>query len=146
MLLTAIVAALVSTAIMVVLWYLDSTTPPPPGASGLARGPGPHRASLIVAVGAAAVSWLWLLSAVYHEHLMVRIESLGDRLDATAARLRDEAEQEGVFKGMAIERAAAPPVPRPADPPRDEHIPDREPPPDDPPPPSPGGRIIPFPT
>jgi hypothetical protein len=150
MLLTAIVAAVLSTAIMVVLWYLDTTTPQPLDEPGPRSGPGPHRSSLIVSVGIAAVSWLWLLSAVYHEHLMSRIDSLGDRLDATAARLREEAEQEGVFRGMDIERSAQSPVspataPPPTLVPHDDRPPD-EPPPDDEPPPSlGGGRVIRFP-
>jgi hypothetical protein len=152
MLLTAVMAALVSTAIMVVLWYLDTTTPPPLDESGLRRGPGPHRSSLIVAVGAGAVSWLWLLSAVYHEQLMSRIESLGDRLDATANRLREEAEQDGVFRGMDIERSArasvspatgTPSMVTPGDPwsRGDEPTPD-----DEPPTSAGGGRIIRFPS
>jgi hypothetical protein len=135
-LLAAVLAAMVATALVIVFWYLDTNGPPPGSPAGAVPPTGSrHRANLVVAVGAGVAAWLAVLLGACYDLLLRHIDRLGDRLEETAARLTLEAEQQGVFRGIAIEAERS--APRPGDPPDDDRSPDD-------PPTGGGGRILPF--
>lgn len=94
-LLLTILAALVSTAVLMVLWYIDTHTPP-------TDEPSAHDANLIVAVGFTSVAWASVVFALCRDAILRRIDELGDQVARTAAELVEQAEQSGVFRGMTI--------------------------------------------
>lgn len=134
-LLTAILAAVLSTAAVILFWYLAANPPGPPPVPPAGPPPVPrHLVNLIVAVGVCVVSWVAVLVGVCYDQMLRQLDHVGERLDQTAARLHQEAEEAGVFRGMAIEAERSS---------RDE---DETGPPDEDPRASSGGggRILPF--
>ena len=99
-LLGAIVVALVASGLAIAAWAIEARPVPPPAAGDL-----PSQRYLIPAVGFAAVSWICVVIAFVRDQIMRHFESV-------AARLKEEAEQEGVFRGMNLvteERRTPPP-------------------------------------
>jgi hypothetical protein len=99
-LLASILAALVSTAVLILVWYVDVTAPPQ-------SGPTQQRANLVVAVGVTSVAWASVVFAFCRDTILRRMEELGEQLaerfSRTAAELAEQAEQTGVFRGMELE-------------------------------------------
>ncbi len=103
LLLTTILTALVSTVTLIVLWYIDARAAP-------ATEPPVNDANLMVAVGFTSVAWASVVFAICRDTIMRRIDELSEQVARTASDLVEQAEQSGVFRGMAIaeEEAAAP--------------------------------------
>jgi hypothetical protein len=124
--LTTLVAAILSTVGLAVLWYADaSAMPGPPPRPGGPPPPPPSRfthATLTVAVGIFVIAWVAATAAAVRDQIVSRIDQIGDRVARSAIEFAEQREEEGVFRGMKI--AAT-----------DEH-PDPDP--------GPGGHVLPF--
>ena len=104
LLLATILAALVSTATMIVFWYIDTHTP-------ATTEPSATDANLMVVVGFTSVAWASVVFAICRDAILRRIDELGEQVTRTATELVEQAEQSGVFRGMAIaEEQAKPPA------------------------------------
>jgi hypothetical protein len=109
MLLTALVAAGVSTVLLAVLWYVDAypASPPPlpaprpPSGGGPPRPPG-IRASLAVAVGLFSVAWVSVILVACRDRILRRIDQAADRIAAATLEFAEQREQEGIFRGMQL--------------------------------------------
>lgn len=106
-LLGTIVMALVASGMVIAAWSVNVRSAPPvlgPESGGAL----PRRGMLILilAVGFAIVAWISVVIAFTRDQIM-------RHFDAVAAQLKDEAEQEGVFRGMNMvteERRTPPPT------------------------------------
>ena len=134
MLLTALVAAGLSTVLLAVLWYVDANPgPPPPPPPPPPGGPPPHppgiRAALAVAVGTFAVAWVSVILVACRDQILRRIDQAAERVTAAALDFAEQREQEGIFRGiqMANQSDAGPGGPS------------------DPGPSGPGAHVVPFP-
>ena len=122
-----VLAALVSTGVVIAVWHVDATTP--------AAQPSTHRADLAVAVGLAAVAWVSVVFVYCRDIILRRMDEFGDQLAAqhaeltqalqaaenrlvehfsrTASDLAEQAEESGVFRGMELETRRLKPPARP---------------------------------
>ena len=106
-LLGTIVFALVASGLVIAAWSVNvrsvpATLPTDTGGALPRRGV----LILIVAIGFACVAWISVVIAFTRDQIM-------RHFDAVAAQLKDEAEQEGVFRGMNMiteERTTPPPT------------------------------------
>jgi len=105
-LLGTIVTALVATGLVIAAWSINVRAVPAMLATQAGGAlPRPGVFILILAVGFATVAWLSVVIAFARDQIM-------RHFDAVAAQLKDEAEQEGVFRGMNMvndERRTPPP-------------------------------------
>jgi len=117
MLLTTLVAAGLSTVLLVVLWYVDAypgqapaQPPPPPGGRGGPPPPPGIRASLAVAVGLFALAWVSVILVACRDQILRRIDQAAERVAAATLEFAEQREQEGIFRGMQMGK---PPEPDP---------------------------------
>ena len=136
-LLVAILAAMVSTAVLMTVWYSDVH-------AVAAAGSSVNHANLIVTVGVSGVAWAAVVFAMCRDAVMRRVDELAeqlgqatidlrqhvtltaaqltDHLTDTAAELAEQAEASGVFRGIEMETKRHSPdrrlraVPRAVDP------------------------------
>lgn len=139
-LLVAILAAMVSTAALAIVWYADVHSAP-------ATATSVNHVNLIVTVGVTSFAWASVVFAMCRDAIMRRLDELAEQLGQatadlrqhttltaaqltdhvtdTAAELAEQAEASGVFRGIEMEAKRHTPerrlqaVPRAADPSRD---------------------------
>jgi hypothetical protein len=123
-LLGTILVALVSTAVVILTWYLDVTTP-----STLGATPSLDRPNLIVMVGFASVAWAAFFFAVCFDVLARRVEDLNDHVRAVSSELTEEfartaeqliarAGELGVLHGLELSQETPRDTPAEVGPPR----------------------------
>jgi hypothetical protein len=114
MLLTALVAAGLSTVLLAVLWYVDvyqlppPPPPPPPGGGGRPPRPPGIRASLAVAVGVFAVAWVSVILVACRDQIVRRVDQAADRVLAATLEFAEQREEDGIFRGMHMASPANP--------------------------------------
>jgi hypothetical protein len=107
MLLTALVAAVLSTVLLAVLWYVDANPGPPPLPSpGEFGRPPPRppgtREALAVAVGIFATAWVSVIIVACRDQILRRIDHAAERFTAATLEFAEQREQEGIFRGMHL--------------------------------------------
>jgi hypothetical protein len=101
-----LILALISTALVMLVWSSLAGRAPAPGPG--APPPPPDSGYLIVAVGLACIAWISVVIAFTRDQIMRHFENV-------AGQLVERAEQEGIFRGMNIAEDERP-VPPPPDP------------------------------
>ena len=112
MLLTALTAAVLSTTLLAIFWYVDANPgPPPPGPPGPGGPPPPpplSRAAFAAAVGAFGIAWVSVIVIACRDQILRRIDQIADRVANVTVEFAELREEEGVFRGMRIAAQQSP--------------------------------------
>jgi hypothetical protein len=117
-------AAIASTVLLAVLWYLDAKPPPPRGGAGAPPPPPPQHLTLLVVLGVFTVAWVAVIAAVCRDQIIRHLNGLAEQVTTATLEFGEHRETEGYLRAMRVADAerkptggAVLPFPRPPDPP-----------------------------
>jgi hypothetical protein len=106
LLLTSLIAAILCSVCLAVMWYVDANLGQPPPQPGQRPPPPPaSHATLIVAASNFVIAWVAVIVAAVRDQIMRRIDHIADRVTAAAMDFAEQREEDGVFRGMKIASA-----------------------------------------
>jgi hypothetical protein len=117
-------AAVASTILLAVLWYLDAKPPPPPRGLGPPPPPPPTHLGLLVVLGVFTICWVAVIAAVCRDQIIRQINGVAQQVTAATLEFGEHRETEGYLLAMRVAEAergstggAVLPFPRPTEPP-----------------------------
>jgi hypothetical protein len=117
LLLTSLIAAILCTIGLAVLWYVDANSvagPPPTPGTRPPPPPSPYiHATLVVASGTFVITWIAVMATAIRDQVVRRIDHIADRVATAATEFAEQREEEGVFHGIKIAATNHPPDPDP---------------------------------
>jgi len=125
MLLASGVAAIISTILLAVLWYLDARPPPPrvPGPPAPPPPPPQHLAFLVV-LGIFTVAWVAVIASICRDQIIRHLNDVAQRVTTATLEFGEHRETEGYLLAMRNAEAergptggSVLPFPRPPEPP-----------------------------
>lgn len=99
-------AAIASTILLAVLWYLDAKPPPPPRGTGGGGPPPPPSAhlALLVVVGIFTIAWVAVIASVCRDQIIRQINVVAQQVTTATLEFGEHRETEGYL--LAMRRAA----------------------------------------
>jgi len=123
MLLASGVAAVTSTILLAVLWYLDGK-PPPPRVPGAPAPPPPQHLAFLVVLGIFTVAWVAVIASICRDQIIRHLNDVAQRVTTATLEFGEHRETEGYLLAMRNAEAergptggSVLPFPRPPEPP-----------------------------
>ena len=94
-------AAIATTILLAVVWYLDAK-PPPPRVAGGPPPPPPQHLAFLVVLGVFTVAWVAVIAAVCRDQIVRQINSATHQIITATLEFGEHRDTEGYLRAMRV--------------------------------------------